>query len=572
MGQAPVSGSDGDDPLAQTDPMTDEEWAALSASRWDEVPPPDLDEHVDSEPVSPMAGLADGGELDTAPPELWLAAQLEAAAGPDGRYAGASDDEAAGAVAGWDRIASYAAARKYEALAALIRQRPAPGHAARRPEELPGLWEEFTGTEVAHLLHQSRYEGNTLVETAYDLAGKLAATMAGLLAGRLDDNKTRIIQRGLAHLDEAEAARVQDMILGRAGQLTPAGLRSAVGRAVMEVAPDKAKARREAAARTRAVELRAEDSGNAQLAARELDPAVAKAIDAELTERATELKRAGIGDDMQDRRVLALMERFGLAGDLPPSPRSGAGTSQGPAAAGGGLVVPGRLNITVPLSTLADTAERPGELSGFGPVDPDLARRLGGAALRSAATAVCVTVTDEHGLMTGHGCARRPTRKERDIVRKAGRDSPAGVGLTPFPGQDGRLLRDGNGLWVLDPGDGRDMLIVRIWPVGTDPCDHRLHTAAHDPGKELRHLAELRYGSCTGPVCRRPARQCDFEHNTPWEYDGETCLCNGNPKCRFEHRIKQHPHWTVTQYPDGRIGWRAPTGRTATTEPHRFPI
>jgi len=113
---------------------------------------------------------------------------------------------------------------------------------------------------------------------------------------------------------------------------------------------------------------------------------------------------------------------------------------------------------------------------------------------------------------------------------------------------------------------------VKIWPVTTDPCDHRLYTEAHNPGKELRHLTELRYESCSGPVCSRPARQCDFEHSKPWEEDGPTCMCNGNPKCRFEHRLKQHPGWTVTQHPDGRIDWRAPTGRTATTEPHRFPI
>jgi hypothetical protein len=61
----------------------------------------------------------------------------------------------------------------------------------------------------------------------------------------------------------------------------------------MEVAPAKAQARREAAVRMRRVELRAEQSGNAELAVRELDAGVALAVDAELSERARELKRAG---------------------------------------------------------------------------------------------------------------------------------------------------------------------------------------------------------------------------------------------------------------------------------------
>jgi hypothetical protein len=184
-----------------------------------------------------------------------------------------------------------------------------------------------------------------------------------------------------------------------------------------------------------------------------------------------------------------------------------------------------------------------------------------------------VTLAGQTGLMTGHGCARPPTRAERRALRRHGLPGGGhGLTLTPFPGQDERQLHGGPGLWVLDPGNGRDILIVRIWPVTTDPCDHRLYTTAHDPGKELRHLTQLRYGSCTGPVCSRPARQCDFEHNRPWEEGGPTCMCNANPKCRYEHRLKQHPGWTVTQHPGGTIDWTAPTGRTATTEPHRFPV
>jgi hypothetical protein len=36
----------------------------------------------------------------------------------------------------------------------------------------------------------------------------------------------------------------------------------------------------------------------------------------------------------------------------------------------------GRINLTVPLATLLDLAERPGEISGLGPIDPALARDL----------------------------------------------------------------------------------------------------------------------------------------------------------------------------------------------------
>ena len=57
----------------------------------------------------------------------------------------------------------------------------------------------------------------------------------------------------------------------------------------------------------------------------------------------------------------------------------------------------GRVNLTAPLVTLTDLAGRPGELAGFGPVDPWLARDLAAAAARNPKTTWCVTVTDEHG-------------------------------------------------------------------------------------------------------------------------------------------------------------------------------
>jgi hypothetical protein len=70
----------------------------------------------------------------------------------------------------------------------------------------------------------------------------------------------------------------------------------------------------------------------------------------------------------------------------------------------------GRINLTTPLTTLLGLAERPGEISGLGPVDPALARDLAGAAARNPRTTWCVTVTDEQGHAIGHGCARPAPR------------------------------------------------------------------------------------------------------------------------------------------------------------------
>src|SRR6185312_12580825 len=223
-----------------------------------------------------------------------------------------------------------------------------------------------------------------------------------------------------------------------------------------------------------------------------------------------------------------------------------------PGGGGGGFA--GRVTLTVPLGTVAGRADRPGELSGHGPVDPWLARDLAAAAARNPKTTWCVTVTDEHGHAVGHGCARPAPRSHR---KRAG-PGPPGFCFTPAS-RDGPP--GGYGTWRLRvPGGGPD-LIVAIDTLDTRHCQHRYQARGHDPGARLRHLSQVRHATCTSPVCRRPAPACDFEHNTPYEAGGRTCLCNGGPKCRHDHRLKQQPGWKVDQLPDGTFRWTTPAGR-----------
>lgn len=99
--------------------------------------------------------------------------------------------------------------------------------------------------------------------------------------GILNRDKAQIIANVTALLDPEEARRAEAMVLDRAGSLTPGGLRAAIQRGVMEVAPKKAKKRREHAARQARVERWGEDSGNAGFAGRELPPAQMLAADIE---------------------------------------------------------------------------------------------------------------------------------------------------------------------------------------------------------------------------------------------------------------------------------------------------
>ncbi|HEX2745256.1 MAG TPA: HNH endonuclease signature motif containing protein, partial [Streptosporangiaceae bacterium] len=156
-------------------------------------------------------------------------------------------------------------------------------------------------------------------------------------------------------------------------------------------------------------------------------------------------------------------------------------------------------------------------------------------------------------------------------------DPPGGPGTGPprftFSATDDHGPPGGYGTWRLSTGlPGQRDLLVTLDPIALETCDHRFEASGHDPGVKLRHLTQIRHATCVAPTCRRPARNCDFEHNIPYEAGGRSCLCNGGPTCRHDHRLKQHPRWKVEQITPGTFRRTAPSGRQYTTEPTRYPI
>jgi len=567
-----------DEPVPTPDWMTAEDWEAwcdLTAGAED-GPPPDLGWDEDPEPdpaggerVAWTAGFAKGGLADGLPGGSELAVLASAAAGEGDRYPGATDAELDGVIAAWDRVEAHASARKHLAIAEFIRRRPEQGCEPAGPGGMPGRWDEFAADELRVLLAESRAAVERMMGRAHSLASRLPGTMAAFRSGRLRGSKVTIIVDVTEPLDEQESRAAEDLVLGRAGRLTPSGLRDAAARAVMEVAPGKAKKRREDAARDARVERWAEDSGNAALMGRELPPAEVLAADQRITAWARQLRAAGLDGDMDVLRARAYLDLL-LDKDSRPAPGDGPARQD---VAPGGFAVRGTL--TVPLATLAGAADRPGQMGGFGPVDPWLARDLATAAARNPRTSWCVTAVNEHGHAAFHGCAR-PAPKNRATPGKRDKPQPAarardGPGFS-FTREDRDGPPGGLGTWRLrTPGPGPD-LIVEFHSLSTGNCDHQFQARGHDPGVKLRHLAQIRHATCVSPVCRRPASQCDFEHNTPYEASGRTCLCNAGPKCRHDHRLKQQPRWKVDQLPDGTFRWTTPSGRDYTTEPTRYPV
>jgi hypothetical protein len=509
--------------------MTGEEWEAWCdlAAGAEDGPPPDLGwdeaegdpELAAGEPVAWPAGFGKGGLADGLPGGSELAFLASAAAGDGDRYPGATDAELDGVIAAWDRVEAHASARKHLAIAEFIRRRPEKGCEPEEPGGMPARWDEFAADELRVLLAESRAAAEQMLDRAQALAVRLPGTMAAFRSGRLRQSKVMLIVDVTAPLDEAESRAAEELVLGRAHRLTPSGLRDAAARAVMEVAPDKAKKRREDAEKDARVERWAEDSGNAALMGRELPPAEVLAADQRITAWAHQLRKAGLDGDMDVLRARAYLDLL-LDKDSRPGP--GGGPAQEDVAPGGFAV---RGNLTVPLADLLGLADRPGQLSGIGPIDPWLARDLAAAAARNPRTSWCVTATNEHGHAAFHGCAR-PEPKPHPESRS--RDGPGfSFTLEKRDGPPGGL-----GTWRLrTPGPGPD-LIVELYSLSTENCDHQFQAQGHNPGVKLRHLAQIRHATCASPVCRRPASQCDFEHNVPYEAGGKTCLCNGGPLCK----------------------------------------
>ena len=342
-------------------------------------------------------------------------------------------------------------------MAEFVRRRPDPAAAPAGPGRMPGVWGEHAGAELAVQLHLTPGAAEGLLSLAHDLAVKLPGTAAALRDGIIDLEKARTIAWYCFALTPAEGRAAEKILLGLAGveEMTWGMIRDRIARAVIEVNPGAARRRREEAAKDKRVEVVAEQSGNCQLAGRELPPAAVLAADENLTGRARQLRAAGLKGGMDELRALAYLEALGgldpleyaaARGPGGAGPEGGAGgnpggtgdgtgegTEGGPGTGengGGGPRTPrpgapggpgsgarqvpagfaARVNLTIPLATLLGLAERPGMLSRTGPVDPALARQLAAAAARSPRSTWCITVTGPGHRPVAHGCGRPAPR------------------------------------------------------------------------------------------------------------------------------------------------------------------
>jgi hypothetical protein len=531
--------ADDGDPEAEPDDDQDAWLASL---------PPDIRAELEARPpvlaapwesaAAARAAFADGGVCDAMPPS-WYLGQALTEATLDG-YGELTDDELTGVLRACERQISGGYAALARAVIEVAERRAAQ---SRRPAS-SGLADHVTDELAAELTLTGR-SARRLLDVAAGLR-RLPEVGSELLNGAIDWPRACVFVDELSVLGDAAAREISVRLADRAAGWTTGQLRAALVRVVLAADPDAADRRKSAGRKDTRVETWHEPSGNAVLAGRELPPAEVIAADARLAADADWLRGNGAAGTLAELRAMAYLARLSgrdLTSLLAPGsaeaadcePRS-CGTAGIGGDSGTGDSRSGSVHLTMPLSALADLAQSPGEVAGYGPVDSRDARELARMLRRDKGTRWCLTVTGPGGTAVAHACARCGPAAGQPVIR-----------------------------WAID-------LRARLRTLERGTCSHSRASAGYVPPPRLGHLIRVRQRRCSFRGCRRAAVRCDLDHTVPFETGGLTCECNLAPLCRRHHRAKQTPGWQLTQDQPGYMTWRLPSGRRHQTGPEPYPF
>ena len=222
----------------------------------------DADALDDLPPIDQMHDAGDEPEFTygSCAPSGWLALDLDTATADPAQL---TDHTLIEAIVGFDRLASWAAARQARLLAELARRRPTDQ--APYSARWAGVGSEYAPDEVGVALRLARGTAVARVGLACRLLATLSDTHAAWEAGLIDTAKARAIDDATWMLSVEHARAVQERVLPRAAEQTLAQLKAALARAVIAVDPDGAEQRHRDARRDRRVVVTPEADGMASL-------------------------------------------------------------------------------------------------------------------------------------------------------------------------------------------------------------------------------------------------------------------------------------------------------------------
>jgi hypothetical protein len=336
-----------------------------------------------------------------------------------------SDEQLIGLLREQHGAVAAAQARELATMAEVSRRTLAglPADLADDVEFVEGLAEMEIGAALACTTKAAAAQ----LDLAEDLLHRLPAVHAAMLDGTVDYPKALLLSKATYGLSDEQARAVVDRILPDAPRKTTGQLNARLSKLVIKADPRAATRRyRKGVTRRRLAHWRDHD-GTSTLSGTGLPVDRTMAAFGRVDAIARWLKDSGDQRTLEQLRADVTLD---LLQGLPiPGPD---GQTDRPTPAGAGA--PGSLELTVPLETMLDLKDDPGELGSWGPILADAAR----AALADLFAAPWrLSVTDHTGRVIWHGSAGAPPSATPTTSRPAtgaagspaAEDPPAGPRL-----------------------------------------------------------------------------------------------------------------------------------------------
>lgn len=216
--------------------------------------------------------------------------------------------------------------------------------------------DEFADAEIAALMHWTPRFAAEQLHLALELVSKLPKTVVALEKGEIDPYKAKILHDKTSPLPAELAAQVEERVLAKASEQTGAQMRHLTDRVVMRVDPEGARDRAAERKQQRCMGIDSKEADMARLWAylpANLATACYDRVD----------KIAKQAQSPEDPRTLDQIRADVVADLLLATP-------------GKTSAVKVELYVTVSAATLMGLSEQPGEIAGYGPITPGLAREL----------------------------------------------------------------------------------------------------------------------------------------------------------------------------------------------------
>jgi hypothetical protein len=198
------------------------------------------------------------------------------------------------------------------------------------------------------------------VDLADALTERLPRVAAALENGVIDLPRARVIAHGTSHLTEVDARSVVDKVIDHATRLTTGQLAARVRKLCMTVEPEEAQTRYQHAVEARMLVREATVDGTAHLMVLDAPPNRTGEAFARIDHIAKSLRIPGETRTMDQLRADVALDLLTGRADYKTTGK-------------------GTVTLHADLDTLAELAENPGELAGYGPVVADIVRQVAAA-------------------------------------------------------------------------------------------------------------------------------------------------------------------------------------------------